>query len=297
MTSTVSGWRAAADPDDLREYDRFGPWIDQVTEPIDMPRRFRPWWQELSTAEYVLKVPRSYDRSQVHVGMDLYESVIAIFDDRLCFLHAEPSTIVRRDVARHDVVATIRHSNLLVGRWTLLLADASAVTMEFNNVSHARIAEVDAFLLRADGAAGMSQLRALQPADHLFRSLVQSLNADPTLPLTPLHVEEPGRPCVTERGRRRRSAGVMVLASQADLVVVDRDMATKPLFRRANYAFNIVRIPFRLMTGFGLRTAGSSTFTQLSIISDRQVITVPCLTPPQAVVGLLTERGIPEGRL
>jgi hypothetical protein len=296
MQSTMSGWRAAADPDDLREYDRFGPWIDRVTEAMDMPRRFRPWWPELSAATYLLKVPRSYDRAQVRVGMDLYESVIAVFPDRLCFLRAEPSEIVRRDVARDEVVATVRHSNLLIGRWSLLLADGSAVAMEFNNVSHTTIAEVDRFLLRPDGTSEPVRVSAVRPTDHFFRSVVATLNAGSTEPVRPVHVEEPGRPCLTDRGRRRRSAGMMVLDSVYDLVIVDRDMPTKPRFRRANYASNVLRIPFRLMTGVEIRWAGESsppTFSQLVITCGSQVITQPCLVRPDPVRELLTERGVP----
>lgn len=292
----MSGWRATADPDDLREYDRFGPWIDRVTEAVDVPRRFRPWWQELSSARYVLKVPRPYDRAQVRVGMDLYESVIAVFPDRLCVLNAHPCQIIRRDVARDDVVATIRHSNLLVGKWSLLLADASAVTMEFNNVSHTTIAEVDRFLLRPESGSVPARLAAVHPEDHFFRSVVATLNAGATQPVQPIHVEEPGQQCLTERGRRRRSAGMMVLASPDDLVIVNRDMATRPRFRRANYASNILRIPFRLMTGFEIRSDGESsspTFSQLVITCDRQVITQPCLTRPDAVAALLMEHAVP----
>jgi hypothetical protein len=229
--------------------------------------------------------------------MDLYQSVIAVFPDRLCFLRAEPSEIVRRDVGRDEVVATVRHSNLLVGRWSLLLADASAVTMEFNNVSHTTIAEVDRYLLRPGSGSAPVVLPAVQPKYHYFRSVVAALNAGRAQPIQPIHVEEPGQPSLTERGRRRRSAGMMVLASPDDLVIVNRDMATLSLFRRGNYASNIVRVPFRLMSGFEVRAAGESSppsFSQLVITCDRQVITQACLVPPDSVAWLLAAHAVPE---
>ena len=90
---------------------------------------------------------------------------------------------------------------------------------------------------------------------------------------------------------------MMLLASPDDLVIVDRDMATRPLFRRANYASNIRRIPFRLMTGFSIRRAGGSSppaFSQLVVTCDRQVISQPCLEPVDAVARLLAEHGVPD---
>lgn len=43
MASKIPHWRAAADPDDLREYDAFGPWIGEVKHRTDLPRRFSRW--------------------------------------------------------------------------------------------------------------------------------------------------------------------------------------------------------------------------------------------------------------
>jgi hypothetical protein len=229
--------------------------------------------------------------------MDLYETVIAVFPESLCVLRAQPSRVGRRDVGRDQVVATLRYSNLLIGRWSLLLADGSSLTLEFNNVSHTTIAEVDRYLLRSAPGSVPVTLPAVRPHDHFFRSAVAGLNAGQTQAVEPIHVEEPGRPCLTDRGRRRRSAGMMLLASPDDLVIVDRDMATRPLFRRANYASNIRRIPFRLMTGFAIRRAGESSplaFSQLVITCDRQVVSQPCLEPPDAVAWLLAEHGVPE---
>lgn len=37
MASKIPHWRAAADPDVLREYDAFGPWIGEVKHRADLP--------------------------------------------------------------------------------------------------------------------------------------------------------------------------------------------------------------------------------------------------------------------
>ena len=303
MPSTMSEWRAATDPDDLREYDRFGPWIDNVTQAVDMPRRFRPWWPELSGAQYLLKVPRSYDRAQIRPGMDLYESVIAVLPEKLCVLRAEPAGVVRLDVARHEVVASVRYSNLLIGRWSLLLADGGSVDVAFNSVSLPMVSEVDRVVMSGgEGLSGEvsqwtpSAAPGHQPRDHFFRSTVATLSAEGGGRVRPLHIEEPDQPCRTEKNRVRRSAGMMILHSPDDLLVFNRTMAARPLFRRANYAVNTIRIPFRLMTSFEIRRPEQTSppgFSHLVITCDRQVITQAVLQPPEDVADLLSARGVP----
>ena len=298
MQGVQSDWRQAADPEDLREYDRFGPWIDRVTEGVDMPRRFRPWWPELSAAAHLLKVPRPYDRAQVRPGMDLYQAVIAVFPDGLVYLDATGDDVHRRDVGLAGVVATRRHSNLLVGSWSLLLADGSALEIDFNTVSMSTIAQVDRYVLarRSDEAAAAVPA-GVQPKEHLFLSIAAELNAAQDAPVRPIHTEESGRPCLTERGRRRRSFGMMVMASPDDLVIVNRDLAAQSLFRRANYASTIVTVPFRGMTSFAIVAPPPSTppgFHTLAITCDRQVVSQPCLDRPAEVAALLAARGVPE---
>lgn len=290
------------DPDDLREYDRFGPWIDKVECLGDMPRRFRQWWPELGGADFVLKVPRRYDRAEVRPGMDLYESVIAVDRDRLCVLRAEVGEVVRRDVARRDVVASVRHTNLLYGRWSLLLADGGSVDMEINTVSQATVSEVDRFLMSSSDEGRWTAISAPagEPQDHFFESTLAALNADEPSRVRVLHLEEPGQPCRTDRNGRRRSTGVMILHTPDDLLIFDRDRPTSSLFRRPNYAANVVRIPFRRMTSFELRRAEAATpsrFSRLVITCDRQRITALVLTPPGAVVELLSAHGVPSGGL
>jgi hypothetical protein len=298
MQGVQSDWRRAADPEDLREYDRFGPWIDRVTEPVDMPRRFRPWWPELSGAAHLLKVPRDYDRSQVRPGMDLYQAVIGIFPDGLVYLRAAGDQVHRRDVGLAGVVATRRHSNLLVGGWSLLLADGSALDIDFNTVSMPTIALVDRYLLANRSDEPVAAVPAgVVPGEHLFLSIAAELNAARDAPVHPIHVEESGRLCRNQRGRRRRSFGIMVLASPDDLVIVNRDLAAQPLFRRANYASNIITVPFRRMTSFAIVAPEPTTppgFHTLAITCDRQVVTQLCLDRPAEVAALLAARGVPE---
>lgn len=299
MTSIMSDWRAAADPDDLREYDRFGPWIDEIKDAVDMPRRFRPWWPELQAAAHLLKVPRPYDRAQIRPGMDLYESVIAVFPDTLCILRAESREVLRREVNRDEVVATVRYSNLLLGYWSLLLADGGRVEVEFNTVSQSTIADVDRYLMSPRLAADPHSVDAVRPEDHYFQSVTAALNAGASAAIEPVHVEEPGQPCRDQRNRRRRTAGMMVLASHHDLIIFNRDMEARPLLRRANYASNIIRLPYRLMSSFEIRRpepTSPPSFAQLIITCDRQVVRQSSIASFDSVATLLMAHGVPEQR-
>ncbi|MHA6523330.1 hypothetical protein [Tessaracoccus sp. G1721] len=304
MAAKIPPWRAAVDPDDLREYDAFGPWIGEVKAQAELPRRFSRWWPELQGAAHLLKVPRPIDRAKIRPGMDLYESVIAVFPDKVRVLRAGPADVTSSEAARRDVVATILHTNLLVARWTLLLADGTAMTVEYNAVSHPTIAEVDRYVLsRGPGdlspAATVKPPSTTQPRDHFFGSLVLALNTGAAERVQPVHVDEPGQACLNERGRRRRSAGAMILASSTDLVIIDRNRSVEPLFRRSNYAYNVTRIPFRRITAFEVRRPEQTSpprFTDLVIACDKAVITQPLLTTPDAVLDLLAAHGVKPSR-
>ncbi|MFT4110307.1 hypothetical protein [Propionicimonas sp.] len=294
----TSAWRTAADPDDLREYDRFGPWLDRVHQQRDLPRRFRPWYPELAGETHLVKLPRDLDRAQVRPGMDLYRCVLAIFADRIVVLGAEDPgapDVARSDLALADVVATRLYGNLLVGRWTLLLADGSELSVRFNSVSEPEIAELDRYVLRTPATDLRPAPRppAAEVRDHFFRSRLGALSAATDDPVRPVHVEEPLRPCTDDRGRRRLASGVLVLETPTALVVVDRDKTARSRSRRTNYATNTTTIPFARITSFSVVPPGQpGRFGRLVLRCDRQVITVPVLTRPEAAVAVLASHGV-----
>src|SRR6202142_801227 len=55
-------WRLVASKDDLREYDAFGPWIYEIKDERDTPRRFRAACGRHYGARILLKVPRNIER-------------------------------------------------------------------------------------------------------------------------------------------------------------------------------------------------------------------------------------------
>src|SRR5664279_379583 len=76
----------------VAEYDRFGPWIDEVIVPEDLPRLFRSYPIDLSAARMVLKVPRSIARRDATAGMDLYDHVVILDRESLTLLSRDGAT-------------------------------------------------------------------------------------------------------------------------------------------------------------------------------------------------------------
>ncbi|WP_448629439.1 hypothetical protein [Cellulomonas soli] len=68
------------------EYDRFGPWIDQVRTPQDVPRLYRDHAIDLDSARLVLKVPRNITRRDATPDMDLYDHLLVLDATRLTVL-------------------------------------------------------------------------------------------------------------------------------------------------------------------------------------------------------------------
>lgn len=108
-------------------------------------------------------MPRSLDRAKVRPGLDLYETVIAVFPDRVRVLRADRADVTSREAPRGEIVATVLHTNLLVARWTLLLADGGTVEVEYNAVSHPTIAEVNRYVLSREWAAPASSAEVTIP--------------------------------------------------------------------------------------------------------------------------------------
>ena len=297
MTMTeVAEWRKAIDPDDLRENDRFGPWVDEVTSHNDLPRRFRDWWPELQGAEHLLKVPRPLDRAEIKPGMDLYEYVVAGFPDRVVLMHAETREVTRREVPRDQIVATLNHRHMLKASWHLLLADGSTVEVQYNAASAPLVAEVDRWLLPPAPAAGTGPTASAHPHHYLFQSMVGELNSGRRDRLRPIHVEEPRQLARNEKGRRRRTTGMMALASTTELVLFNHGAPTLSFFRRSTFRYYTYRIPLDRITSFEWHPPAEETsppsFGEFMIHCGQQVIVQQMLDSPDAITGLLRSHGV-----
>ncbi len=163
------------------EYDRFGPWIDEVTSPADVPRLYRDHPLDLDAARLVLKVPRDVHRREVTAGMDLYDHLLVVDATTLTVLsrraterpagrrgdRAAPAGTGYdvRTVPLAHVVAVRESVDLLDGRLTVRTEDGGALAVRFSGSSRAQVTRlVD--LLREGATSGAPTLvgRALAAA-------------------------------------------------------------------------------------------------------------------------------------
>lgn len=158
------------------EFDRFGPWIDEVTTPDDVPPLYRDHPLDLAAALLVLKVPRNIARRDATADMDLYDHLIALDAEGLTVL-SRVATAKRRgapvergyDARRvaHGEVAAIRDVvSLLDGRLSIHTLDGAALTLRYNGSARANVTRLvtalrDAAGTRPPSAAGAALLAAL----------------------------------------------------------------------------------------------------------------------------------------
>lgn len=130
------------------EYDAFGPWIDEVRSPQDVPRLFRAHPLDLDAAHLVLKVPRNISRRDATADMDLYDHLVVLADDELTVLSrlealndaGEPPASVHDEAVGYrtwasrptDVVAMRDVTSMLDARLDLLTQDGRALTLRYN---------------------------------------------------------------------------------------------------------------------------------------------------------------------
>lgn len=148
-----------------REYDRFGPWIDEVRGDDDVPRLYRDHPIDFASAQLVLKVPRNIARRDATPEMDLYDHLLVVEPARLVVLsRGEDGPGARRaggaagyrvrSVAFHQVAA-VRHTvDLLDGRLTVRTTDGAALTVRYNGSARAAVDRLVDHLRVATAVAG-----------------------------------------------------------------------------------------------------------------------------------------------
>lgn len=162
---------------DASEYERFGPWVDQVQTLDDVPRLFRDHPLDLDAARLVLKVPRNIPRRDATAGMDLYDHLLVLGGDRFTVLSrhlgddARPGTAPGRydvlEVPVDDVVAIRDVVNLLDGRLTVHTRAGRTLSIRYNGSARETVNRLVDQLRSAAGSrppspAGRALLAAAQ---------------------------------------------------------------------------------------------------------------------------------------
>lgn len=164
----------------VREYDRFGPWIDEISVSADVPKLFSTYPLDLSTTRLVLKVPRNESRRNVSAGMDLYDHLVIVDQDFLTLLTRRGAPTRHESIARQEGdygVATVALADVVAIRDDLDLLDGRLTVST---------AAGDSFAIRYNGSARetatrlVNELRAhacAKPASRVGRAMLETGNA------------------------------------------------------------------------------------------------------------------------
>jgi hypothetical protein len=218
-------WYQAASPEQRSEYDAFGPWMATVGAEAELPRRFRPYWSEVSSASLLLKVPQDVERRHARPGDDLYRAVLAVFDDRLSVLSLAGGQVSRRTVW-HGQIGAIGHGTLLLaGELVLTLTDAPPFTFVYNTSSAPVMQQLVDHIRRLVPkgiAASMDPPPRVAPPKHFYLRGQYEAWGHRTPGHVPVFAEEPGP--------RRLPPGLLVFASadEASFVSLKGAARAKP---------------------------------------------------------------------
>jgi hypothetical protein len=107
------------------EYDRFGPWILEITEADPLPPLFVPAMTRTEEPLFCVKIPRPMDRRDLSPGMNMYDYVVALYDDDFLVLERVGTEVIQLSFSYQDILA-IRHAeDLLDGNLHIYLAEKS----------------------------------------------------------------------------------------------------------------------------------------------------------------------------
>lgn len=159
----------------MSEYDRFGPWIDDVTTLDEVPPLYRDHPLDLQGARLVLKVPRNIARMDATPDMDLYDHLLILDEAGLTVLSRRLTAGARRAhvtrgydvtaVPYSDVVAVLDTVDLLDGRLTVFTRDGATLSVRYNGSARENVTR----LVSAIRAAS-----AVYPPSPAGRALLQS---------------------------------------------------------------------------------------------------------------------------
>jgi hypothetical protein len=153
-------------PERTEEFDAFGPWVYQVRTADEVPRLFRPFAGDPTTATTVIKIPRRIARRDANPRMDLYDHLLSLRGDTLTLLSRAPGETdgVRRRTVTTDQVLAIEDSvDLLDGRLGLRVADERSLVVSYNGASHDVVGQFVAALRRQ--VRGVPTATEGEPAD------------------------------------------------------------------------------------------------------------------------------------
>jgi hypothetical protein len=120
----------------LREYDRFGPWADEVGGDDPPPPLFVPYLTRTEPALLSIKIPRRIERRDARPGMDLYDYLVSLYQEDLVVLQRVGRN-VRSETCRYRDVEYLHVAQSLLRGIIRLGLSGRTCDLPYNTVSDA----------------------------------------------------------------------------------------------------------------------------------------------------------------
>lgn len=134
--------------DNTPEFNRFGPWIDEVRTVDELPRLYREAGIDPAAYRRVLKVPRDIEGRNTHPTMHLYDYLLAVNEETFTVLARRDEAYYTVHVPLDRISAIVDSVRLLNGRLTVHTVDGPVVTVVYNASASAPIRELMLLLRR-----------------------------------------------------------------------------------------------------------------------------------------------------
>ena len=116
------------------EYDRFGPWIMEISAEDPPPPLFLPHLTRTETPLLSIKIPRHIDRRAAKAGMNLYDYLVTLYEEDMVILERTGEDGVGTQTFAYDDIQYVRLTeNLLLGNLHLGLR-GRVYDLPFNTV-------------------------------------------------------------------------------------------------------------------------------------------------------------------
>jgi len=134
------------DDRDIKEYNRFGPWVFEISDDDPVPPIFQSFVDTSTPSILSFKVPRAIERRKASPGIDLYDYLITLREESIEILQRKGDAVKKRTTAYKDILSIRCSQDLLRGTVSLITADKT-YSFPFNTVSEELIDRMICILL------------------------------------------------------------------------------------------------------------------------------------------------------
>jgi hypothetical protein len=139
------------------EFDAFGPWVDPVRNPEEVPPLYRDYPVDFATSRLVLKVPRNISRRDAVPSMHLYDHLIVVASEALVMLTRTGASYAEHSIRYADIAVIHDSVDLVDGQLNIHTRTGSTLTVSYNGSSQdviTRLADMLRELVVAATVAG-----------------------------------------------------------------------------------------------------------------------------------------------